>query len=218
MIRSILVLAALLPSVALAGSHAGALKLSGQAGFAFSSGKTTADGAPGELKSTAQSGRLDGYYLFHANFGAGAWLEYASAKLESGGVTFVDQQDLLAGPALTVEYPVSPELYLFAEGAYLFGKTTKTADGEESSESTQGFGVGAGLAWFPVHAVSLDLGVRYSSMKAKEQGLTLTTATFGLQVGFSVYFGGGSSDGWGSESREGGKRMPSTGAGNPSPW
>lgn len=217
MLRLSLVLAALLPSVALAGPHAGALKLSGQAGFAFSSGKTTADGAPGELKSTTQSGRLDGYYLFHANFGAGAWLEYTSAKLESGGETFLDQRDLLAGPALTVEYPVSPELSLFAEGAYLFGKTTITADGEEDSESTQGFGVGGGLAWFPVHAVSLDLGVRYSSLKVKVQEITTTTATFGVQVGFSVYFGGGASDGWGSEPR-GGARAPSTGAGNPSPW
>ena len=218
MLRSILVLAALLPTTALAGSHAGALKLSGQAGFAFSSGKTTADGAPGELKSTAQSGKLDGYYLFHANFGVGAWLEYASAKLESGGATFLDQRDLLAGPALTVEYPVTPEVHLFADGAYLFGKTTITADGEEDSESSQGFGVGGGLAWFPVHAVSLDLGVRYSSLKAKVQGLTTTTATFGVQVGFSVYFGGGSSDGWGSGAREGGARAPTTGAGNPSPW
>jgi len=217
MLRLALVLAALLPSVALAGSHAGALKLSGQAGYAYSSSELTAEGSSEKLELTSQRGRLDGYYLFHANVGAGAWLELEGTKQKLLDEE-LGEKTILVGPALLLELPVSEQLALFAEGAYLFGKTVFTADGEDQSVDSHGFGVAGGVAWFPVHAVSLDLGLRYTSMKVDVSGVTTTTATVGFQAGFSVYFGGGSSDGWGSESREGGKRMPSTGAGNPSPW
>ena len=70
-------------------------------------------------------------------------------------------------------------------------------NGPDLTTNGWGFGLQAGLKWFPVTAVSFDGGLGWSWSRLERSATpiiskaTTTSSSLGLDVGVSVYFGGG---------------------------
>ncbi len=183
--KRFLVMLALAPTLAAANElSVGTFQLSGNSNLGFSTQKTKITGFEDTTDTTFNlSG--SGLYYVTPMVGIGAVLEYDHTTEKSGGVE-TKMSTLLIGPKVGLDFPVAPQLAVYADGDIGYA----SADVEGHSATGFGFGLGAGLKYFIVPAVSADLGLQYRYVKVSESGVDLKVSDFGLAVGLSVYFGG----------------------------
>lgn len=212
-----LAVAAALPVAASGPSHAGALRLSGGTGYAYSSTSYGFEGTSEELKLKTQSAGAEGVYLFLPYAGAGASVQYAKTTL-SFPLLAEDSTDeaWVAGPVLALELPMD-RVVLRAEAGWMWGRSTPVGGSGLETMKSSGWVAAAGVGFLLAPAISIDLGVRYTSLGGKFQGVDTTVSTFSASVGFSVYLGG-HGGGAAASAPDASGPLHTTGAGNPSPW
>ncbi len=214
--RALLVATALvaLPIAAAAQSHAGTLRLSGGTGFTASSTTYTVKGEAGEAKLKTQTAAAEGAFLFTPFLGLGASVQYSKCSMTFPGSSEQSQSAWTAGPLVAHEYPLERAV-LRGEVGWMWGHETPLAGLD--AVKTSGWAAAGGVGFMLAPSVSLDLGVSYSSMNAKVQGVDLSMGTFAARIGFSVYLGGAAGGGHATGGADT-SGIRTTGAGNPSPW
>jgi hypothetical protein len=193
MMRKIVVALAMVPMLARADLTPGTFEVQGNSNVLFNSGSEKVTGS--ETKDTMEYG-LDVRGLYYAipNLGVGLTLGYGNlsskvAGFKSGSSSYV------VGPAVAYEVPVAPQLAVFGFGDLGYVSETQTADGAADVKAT-GYeaNLELGVKYFLVKNFSFNAGLGYSYTSVKDDAtpqLTTTTRGFGLNVGLSVYFGGG---------------------------
>lgn len=198
MMRSVLVVLAMIPMATRAADlSVGTFEVSGGSNFVFESSSNDFTDSLGQTTTTdTRTFGLDvtGLYYVIPNFGVGLGLAYQNSEDESGGVTF-GSSTLLIGPAAGFAFPIQDNLSLAVQGQLGYVTATFTETGSPDQDASGfGFGLGAGLKFFLAKSFSLDAGLGYNYTKvtydtpfgSKPEN---TNSGFGLNVGFSVYFG-----------------------------
>lgn len=180
-------IALLLPAAASAREiGAGTFQLSGGTQISYSSFSTEQPGFD-DVDDTSFDLNGSGYFYVIPNLGIGAFISHNSSTFEQG-VDSDDSSQTSIGPAITYNFPVAPQLSLFAE-ALLGYSTASFNDGDASGFL---FGLGGGLRFFPADRVSLDASVNWSTASLEDDfNNEADTSGLSLGVGISVYFGGG---------------------------
>ncbi len=187
--KQILVALALFPVVAYAEITPGTLEVSGNSSLGFNAG--TIDVKSGQSTDTTDFGfAANGLYYLTPNIGLGVTVDYSNSTTKSAGVEH-GLSTLLFGPAVAVDYPVAQQLSLFGRGMFGYASSKYTETGSpDVTPSGFGFGLEAGVKYFPVKNFSLDAGIGYDWVRLKEDPVEVTNSGFGVNVGLSVYFGG----------------------------
>lgn len=208
MMKAILVALAALPVAALAENPSdlspGAIELAGDATLQISKGSTKVKpDLPGATAVKTDTGEyvLDaaGFYYVMRNLGLGLSIRYEK-DTEETGANDLRTQMLVVGPAVSLQVPVAPSLALFGRGT--LGYATSRTWGEDVPD-LKGTGYAcvlqAGVRYFPVAQVSLNLGAAYTFAKLTTDEATTPTETIpkmeattsGLTgfAGLSVFFG-----------------------------
>jgi opacity protein-like surface antigen len=201
--------AALLPVLASAEIAAGTIQVSGATNLSALTGTQevtiSTPGVPDEIQKTdhwnfnLETGAL--YYLTPM-IGVGFDLGYASdareEKWRGEKTTFTD---LFIGPKAGIDLPVAEKLSVFGDlsiglvrHTLEFEDLVNSLNNEKHTANGFGFGIGAGVKYFVVPALSLDAGLsyKYESYSYDFQGSSydVKDGNFGLVVGVSGYFGG----------------------------
>jgi opacity protein-like surface antigen len=118
-------------------------------------------------------------------------MDYESSKQEDE-VEAYKESTFLIGPSLTY-YFGSSNIKPFILGEYLFGSTKADDDGEETSVSVNGWGLGGGVAFFLNQHISLNLGLGYANMTAKPEDtvgydVEIVSKGIAFDAGLSIYF------------------------------
>ena len=155
--------------------------------------------------SLALGGDVGGLYYVLPNFGLGIHGGYDYSRFKANGITTTSDA-LSVGPLVSYQFPVAPRLAIFqrAQGSWIHGSSSTsggspglatTFDGRLTTRG-YGFGLQAGVKYFPVKAVSLEAGLGWSLTHVENDGfpgkVTSDSSRFGLDVGLSIYFGGAS--------------------------
>jgi hypothetical protein len=193
MMKRIAILLAMAPALASANDLAvGTFELSGATNLSFESTSLKPDGGQSvDFGTTNLSGT--GLYYVAPNVGVGARLGYLSQSVKVAGQKTTESEFFL-GPAAAYEIPVAPELAVF--GLLTVGYVSRTVEdaGASVTLAGPGFGLEAGVKYFPVKMLSVDaaLGYRYASLSSDTSpSVDFSNSGFGLNVGLSLYFGGG---------------------------
>jgi opacity protein-like surface antigen len=143
------------------------------------------------------------YYVLR-DLGLGLHAGYGYSKSELLGSTF-RSSDYSVGPLVSYAVPVAPQLALVgsADGSWI-RRTSKSSGRAEETSKGYGFGLQAGVKYFPAKPVSLDAGLAWRWQRVEVPGIglftgtslttgtaTVTATSLGLRLGVSVYFGGG---------------------------
>lgn len=190
--KRFLVLVALVPALASANElSVGTVQVSGGStlGFGSSTNKTEGDA---ELKTSQLGLNTSTLYYVTPMVGVGGTLEYTSMTQKQSGTSF-EVTELFIGPKVGLDLPVAPQLAVFVDGelGYVRG-TTKVTGAPEAKGTGWGLGLGGGLKYFLVPAVSADVGLLFRHGVVKEEGVKTTTNNVVVSVGLSAYFGGAS--------------------------
>jgi predicted porin len=197
MMKKIVVALAMVPMLARADLAAGTFELSGGTNLGFSSGssKVEQSGVSDTTDKTDYGLNTTGLYYVIPNLGVGLTLNYGYAGEKSPAGAKSSTSTFLVGPALGYELPVTHEVAVFGLGQVGYASSKLTEDGSPNvSASGFGFGVEAGAKYFLVKNFSFNAALRYEYQQVKTDETvkrTLTDSGFGLNVGLSVYFGGG---------------------------
>ena len=176
--------ALLLPSLALARDVApGTVSVSGGAGASYSSTTSSASGFQ-DLETTTTDAQASARWFLTPTFAVGGTFQLQRTKQTSGGQS-ESSSTLFVGPALRVHVPFDPS------AAVVFDAGVAIARASASNASADGWAwhLGAGVAWFPTDAVSLDAGLTFQSVRYDVDGLSTKNEGLGLGAGFTVYFG-----------------------------
>jgi hypothetical protein len=195
--KLLVALAMVVPMFARADLAPGTFELSGSTNLGFSSGsvKQEQGGLSGTTDTTDYGLSGTGLYYVAPNLGLGLTLQYAytSEKDEFGVKTSLST--LLIGPAIAYEVPVAPQFAIFGLGQIGYASATNTETGfQDVSASGFGLGLEAGVKYFIVKNLSFNAALDYQYRQVKTDEAverTITTSDFGLNLGLSVYFGGG---------------------------
>lgn len=209
--KKLIVALAMFPLVASATElGAGTFQLRGDSTLGFS-GETQEIKSSGTTISKTDSSNfnfgVDGFYYVVPGLGVGAVLSYNNQSVTdktpgsttNGAKTTSDA--LLIGPAVAVDYALTHEVGLFAEGAVGYASGSQKSSGpgvlvtDTFKFSGYGVRVAGGLKYFLERHFSFDLGLAYEylSMKSDQQSFgkpSVTNSIFGVNLGLSVYFGG----------------------------
>jgi opacity protein-like surface antigen len=179
--------ALLLPAAASAREiRPGTFQLSGGTQVSYSSTTTEQPGVS-DFDSSSFDLNGAGYFYVIPNLGIGAFVSLTNGTDEFEGEEDEFSQTFL-GPQITYNFPVAPQLSLFAEAALGWA----SASNNDNDASGLGFGLGGGLRFFPVDAVSLDASVNWTTLSLEDDfDNEADTSNLSLGVGISVYFGGG---------------------------
>jgi hypothetical protein len=193
MMKRIAIVLALVPALASANDLAvGTFELSGSTNLRFESQALKPDGGETiDFGTTNLNGT--GLYYVAPNVGIGARLGYVSESTKIAGEKS-ELSEFFLGPAVAYEIPVAPELAVFGLLDVGYVSRTFEAGGFSATAAGPGFGLEAGVKYFPVKMLSVDaaLGYRYASLSTDTNpSVDLSNSGFGLNVGLSVYFGGG---------------------------
>ena len=111
-------------------------------------------------------------------------IDYESSKQGSD-----KQSTFMFGPSLAY-YFGSSNIKPFVQGEYMFGNYERENDSYDSETKMNGWGLGAGVAFFLNQYISLDLGLGYANISGENDDskdeITTKGTTFG--GGISVYF------------------------------
>lgn len=177
-------LAALFPVLAGAGDvRPGTVKLSGSSGLGFSSQTSSADGFQ-DLETRRFNVMLDGTYFVSPTVGLGATLQLQDVEQTLGSQT-ESARTTLVGPQVTLLVPLNPSAAVFLNGG--FAVASQRSSG--TTASGWAWQLGAGVSYFPIDALSLDLRLGYSSIRLDDAGTVVTTTSVLGGGGISVYFG-----------------------------
>jgi predicted porin len=198
MMKRIAIVLALVP--ALASAHdltPGTFELSGGSNLGLNSGSTKQEQSGASAKTDTSNYGLNttGLYYVIPNLGIGLGFGYRSdSEKDAFGVKTTTSQ-FVVGPAVAYEVPIAPEFSVFGRGEldYVSGKTTVTGL-SDASASGYGFQLEAGVKYFLVKNFSFNAGLGYQYATVDDNStpkVTTTLSNFGLNVGLSVYFGGG---------------------------
>ncbi|CAN5488294.1 hypothetical protein BH11BAC2_BH11BAC2_01600 [soil metagenome] len=125
-----------------------------------------------------------GYFLID-NLAAGIALDFNSSKTgDYKSSTFG------LGPFVRYYLPMK----VFGQLSYAFGSSTSN-DGSGSGDvkaNTGDLGIAVGYAWMLNDNISLEPSIRYDLTSYKPDGAdeSIKGSTFGINVGFTLYFGG----------------------------
>lgn len=205
MLKHVLVALATFPMIAgasdLASSLApGTLEVTGITFLEAGTGsdESKGGGVTASADSTSVSLLTAAQYYVLPNLGVGLHLGYGYFTADFQGSSFTDT-DYSIGPVVTYAVPVAPELALFgsADGSWLYRRSSSSGSADHTMDG-YGFGLRAGVKYFPARRVSLDAGLGWSWQRFEQPGLlpgspdvTTTSTRLGLHLGVSVYFGGG---------------------------
>jgi hypothetical protein len=194
--KKILVALAMFPMVAAAHDLApGTFELSGGSNLGLNGGsvKTSVGGVSDTTDTSNYALSATGLYYVMPNFGVGLTLDYAADNQKFSDGTKDNLSSFLLGPAVSFEVPLAPQFSFFGRGD--IGYVSATRDTGVSVNATGwGLGLEAGVKYFPVKVISFDagLGYQYRSVSTDQTpAQDITTTGFGLNLGLSVYFGGG---------------------------
>lgn len=201
--------AILLPTLAAASDiKPGAIEVSGRSMLDLSSGSQETKRAETGLPTVAtdkhdiskvglEAGAL--YYLTR-NVGVGLVLGYERTKDKDklNAVTLTDSL-LTIGPKVGVDFGIAEKLSVFGDADLVYAtgnhkEQDPTAPTVTWDVSGFGFGLAAGLKYFPLAALSIDVGVDYRYLKVKGDVTpliqdTTTKSGVGGFAGLSFYFG-----------------------------
>lgn len=98
----------------------------------------------------------------------------------------------LIGPSITYFFG-SSNIKPFILGEYLFGSSKTDDDGDETTISVNGWGLGGGVAFFLNQHISLNLGLGYANMtavpdKTVNYHYEITSKGIAFDGGLSIYF------------------------------
>lgn len=190
MMKRVLVALAMFPLVAQANElSVGTFELSGATSFGAHTGSIeVTDG--GSVDTTDYGLSAAGLYYFTPNVAVGLSVDYSNSKEKANGFEN-GFSTLLLGPAIGFDFSVAPKLSLFGRGMIGYASSTFTETGSPDITPTGfGFGLEAGVKYFPVTSFSFDAGVGYDWVRLKEDPVEVTTSGVGVNLGLSVYFGG----------------------------
>ncbi len=176
--------ALLLPSIVFAKDHSpGTFTISGGAGAAYSSITSSASGFQ-DLKTTSTQAQASARWLVNPTLAIGGTFQLQRSRQESGGQS-ESSSTMFIGPALRAHLPIAPTADVIFDAGLALAKA------ERAGTSADGvvWHVGAGVAWFPIDAVSLDAGLTFQSVRYDVSGVTTTNEGLNLGAGFTVYFG-----------------------------
>lgn len=185
--RLLIACLALLPFAAQARNLTpGTFELSGSSQLGFSSTSTEVDGALYDYDQDIWTVRGAGLVYVVPNLGIGLVLDhqnvettYGPDKTETSTTTF--------GPMIGFNLSLAQQLSLKLNGNLVFAK------GSQDDVDLDGFGwgVGAGLSFFPVPYLSVDAGLGYQAVYLEaDGGGDVDTSGLNVGLGLSVYFGG----------------------------
>jgi predicted porin len=201
MMKKIVVALAMVPVLARADLATGTFELSGNTNLGFTSGsqKDKTDAGSTTTDSTAYGLSTAGLYYVIPNLGVGLRLAFGSSTTKSNGVK-TEGTSFLVGPAISYEVPVAPQLAVFGLGAfgYVSDETKISGSGTSLDGSVTSTGYGAnvdvGVKYFLVKNFSFNAAIGYEYFSVEDNRTpkgTTTRSDFGLNLGLSVYFGGG---------------------------
>lgn len=161
-------------------------------GISFGKLKTEFDGDETVIKFTTIGLSGSGHYFVADNFSAGLNLNVLHQKVKDEDDNDTYQFTILmAGPELRYFIPAGAKTKVWLGGGGSFGSTkSKYSDGDNDSDPVKltRFGGGGGVAIFPNQHFSLDLGVGYHVLNAKDGSDGLDTSSgLTFDVGFSVF-------------------------------
>lgn len=198
MTKRFLVVLAVLPMLARAAELSpGVVEVTGSSQLGFTSSSSKLEGSSESSDTKSYGVDATGVYYLTPNVGLGLRLGYASLEDTVRGVTDTTRGTTI-GPAIALELPLQEKLALAALGSIAYAtsrySSTDPAFGASVDASGWDFQLGGGLKYYVVPAFSLNGGVGYRHTKLDYDGqgrtrTTYTTSGFGLNVGFSVYFG-----------------------------
>lgn len=168
--------------------------------------KANYPGTLSKVDHTQANVGLAGLLYVLPNFGVGVTASYDYSKSSVDGLSSI-VRTVSAGPVLSWQVPLADRVAVFgrASTTLIRGATNGAYVEKPEDMSGYGFGLQAGLKYFPVRAVSLDAGPAWSwtrisydvsvptgpGFAMQDVTVTSTTRNLGLQAGVSVYFGGG---------------------------
>jgi opacity protein-like surface antigen len=185
----------------------GTIQLKGDTTIGYRSGSDEtkySDGSKVKTETTAFDITAQGLFFLAPGIGAGGVVSYLSQtdKQDDGtGQVKRDTTLLLVGPAVGVDYAVTPQVSLFGEGAvgYATGSQKYSGAGvtltDTISMSGYGFEVAGGVKLFLERHFSFDVGLGYTYISLKNSDEKFgkpkrTLDSVGVNLGLSVYFGG----------------------------
>lgn len=187
MLISVLAALALAPFAAQARNLSpGTFELSGSTQLGFSTTSTEVDGDPNDFDQDIWTVHGSGLVYIAPNLGVGLVLghqnvetTYGLDKTESSTTTF--------GPAIGFNVSLAPQLSLKLNGNLVFARGSQ----DDLDMDGFGWGVGAGLSFFPVSYLSIDAGLGYQALYLEDDvNRDWDISGLNVGVGLSVYFGG----------------------------
>jgi opacity protein-like surface antigen len=136
------------------------------------------------------------------NFSAGLNLNllYQHTKEKgAGNNTTVSSNLLMAGPEVRYYFPAGAKSKIWVGGNGAWGSSKTKFQGDDSNDAAKfsRYGAGAGVSFFPLEYVSIDLGAGYGVFTVKDNyedfnGNTIenqdSNSGLSLDFGFSVFF------------------------------
>ena len=121
-------------------------------------------------------------------FAIGLTIDYESVKQDDDEYEY-KTSSFLIGPS-AIYYFGNTNIKPFIQGEYLFGKNKEDDGSEELEAKMNGWGLGAGVAFFLNKNISLDLGLGYAKISGEYEDYDVeqTIKGFSLHGGISVYF------------------------------
>jgi hypothetical protein len=151
-----------------------------------------------QIKYTNIGFNTSAHYFILDNLSVGAQVNLFNQKLDPDGLDAITNSLMALGPELRYYFPMGANAKIYLRGGAAFGnlKSTNLLNEQISGKLNQ-FGGGAGLAIFPSRAFSVNLGLGYQGQNIqyeKNSKLENNSGGVGFDVGFSVFFGGGSAE------------------------
>ena len=172
-------------------------------GVSFGTTKSESGNTKSEYSYTTIGLSGSAHYFLVDNFSAGLNLNMLYQHTEdksSGSNLSIASTLLLAGPDLRYYFPAGAKTKVWVGGNGAWGKSKTKIKGSGSTPGPSKFsryGAGAGVSFFPLERVSIDLGAGYGVFSVNDEyedfnGNTVknndTNSGLTMDVGFSVFF------------------------------
>lgn len=170
----------------------GRMVVSGSTRLSYSSVKNEAD--YGNFKSDNDMNEFNfkpsiGWFVADG-FAIAFNIDYESSKQEDDGDEY-KESTLMVGPSVRY-YFGSSNIKPFIQGEYMFGNYKQENNDYDSKTKINGWGLGAGVAFFLNQHISLDLGLGYANINGEDDDddydVEFTSKGTTFNGGLSVYF------------------------------